>query len=169
MTRLWEDGKLPLRVTHNDTKINNVLFDAQGDTALVVVDLDTVMPGLVGHDFGDAIRFAGNFVEEDSPEYEKVGVNMDVFRAFTEGFLEKTAGALTQTELDTLALSSFVLTVELAVRLLDDYIQGSPYFKINYPEHNLVRTRNQIALAKDMQKKMSQMEQIVKDCVAAIR
>ena len=169
LTSLWEAGKLPLRVTHNDTKINNVLFDPQTDAALVVVDLDTVMPGLVGHDFGDAIRFAGNFVEEDSPEYEKVGVNMDVFRAFTEGFLEKTAGALTQTELDTLALSSFVLTVELAVRFLDDYIQGSPYFKINYPEHNLVRTRNQIALAKDMQKKMPQMEAIVKDCVAAIR
>lgn len=168
LTSLWEAGKLPLRVTHNDTKINNVLFDAQGDAALVVVDLDTVMPGLVGHDFGDAIRFAGNFVEEDSPEYDKVGVNMDVFRAFTEGFLEKTAGALTQIELDTLALSSFVLTVELAVRFLDDYIQGSPYFKINYPEHNLVRTRNQIALAKDMQKKMPQMETIVKDCVAAI-
>ena len=168
LTSLWEAGKLPLRVTHNDTKINNVLFDAQGDTALVVVDLDTVMPGLVGHDFGDAIRFAGNFVEEDSPEYDKVGVNMDVFRAFTEGFLEKTAGTLTQTELDTLALSSFVLTAELAVRFLDDYIQGSPYFKINYPEHNLVRTRNQIALAKDMQKKLPQMEQIVKDCVTAI-
>ena len=168
LTRLWEEGKLPLRVTHNDTKINNVLFDAKGDEALVVVDLDTVMPGLVGHDFGDAIRFAGNFVEEDSPEYEKVGVNMDVFRAFTEGFLEKTAGALTQIELETLALSSFVLTVELAVRFLDDYIQGSPYFKTNYPEHNLVRTRNQIALAKDMQKKLPQMEQIVKDCVDAV-
>lgn len=169
LTRMWEAGKLPLRVTHNDTKINNVLFDEQGDTALVVVDLDTVMPGLVGHDFGDAIRFASNFVEEDCPEYDKVGVNMDVFRAFTEGFLEKTAGALTQEELDTLALSCFVLTLELAVRFLDDYIQGSPYFKINYPEHNLVRTRNQIALAKDMQKKLSQMERIVKDCVATIQ
>ena len=169
LTTLWQEGKLPLRVTHNDTKINNVLFDAKSGAALVVVDLDTVMPGLVGHDFGDAIRFAANHTEEDSPEFEKAGVNMDVFRAFTEGFLEKTAGALTQTELDTLALSSFVLTVELAVRFLDDYIQGSPYFKINYPEHNLVRTRNQIALAKDMQKKMPQMEQIVKECVDAVR
>ena len=166
---LQEAGKMPLRVTHNDTKINNVLFSPEGDEALVVVDLDTVMPGLVGHDFGDAIRFAANYVEEDSPEYEKVGVNMDVFRAFTEGFLEKTAGVLTETELDTLALSSFVLTVELAVRFLDDYIQGSPYFKVNYPEHNLVRTRNQIALAKDMQKNMSQMEAIVRECVSAIR
>lgn len=169
LTSLWQEGKLPLRVTHNDTKINNVLFDKEGNNALVVVDLDTVMPGLVGHDFGDAIRFAANFVEEDCPELDKVGVDMNVFRAFTEGFLEKTANTLTDVELDTLALSSFVLTVELAVRFLDDYIQGSPYFKINYPEHNLVRTQCQIALAKDMQKKMPQMEQIVRDCVSAIR
>ena len=98
-----------------------------------------------------------------------MGVNMDVFRAFTEGFLEKTVKALTPMELDTLALSSFVLTVELAVRFLDDYIQGSPYFKINYPQHNLVRTRCQIALAKDMQKKMPEMEQIVRDCAASIQ
>ena len=169
LTQLWEEGKLPLRVTHNDTKINNVLFDAEGNAALVVVDLDTVMPGLVGHDFGDAIRFAANYVEEDCPDTDKVGVNMDVFRAFTEGFLEKTVKALTPMELDTLALSSFVLTVELAVRFLDDYIQGSPYFKINYPQHNLVRTRCQIALAKDMQKKMPEMEQIVRDCAASIQ
>ena len=169
LTTLLTEGKLPLRVTHNDTKINNVLFAPDGDEALVVVDLDTVMPGLVGHDFGDAIRFAANYVEEDCPAFEKVGVNMEVFRAFTEGFLEKTAGALTDAELDTLALSSFVLTVELAVRFLDDYIKGSPYFKTNYPEHNLVRTRNQIALAKDMQKKMPQMEAIVIECVSAIR
>ena len=169
LTALQEAGKLPLRVTHNDTKINNVLFAPDKEEALVVVDLDTVMPGLVGHDFGDAIRFAANYTEEDCPDYEKAGVNMEIFRAFTEGFLEKTAAALTETELDTLALSSFVLTVELAVRFLDDYIQGNPYFKINYPEHNLVRTRNQIALAKDMQVKMPQMEAVVKECVSAIR
>ncbi len=169
LSTLWEQGELPSRVTHNDTKINNVLFDAHGTEALVVIDLDTVMPGLVGHDFGDAIRFAANHVEEDCPDLDKVGVNMDVFRAFTEGFLEKTSQTLTQMELDTLALSSFVLTAELAVRFLDDYIQGSPYFKINYPEHNLVRARNQIALAKDMQKNMEQMEQIVKDCANAIQ
>ncbi|MBE6934213.1 MAG: aminoglycoside phosphotransferase family protein [Ruminococcaceae bacterium] len=169
LTALLQEGKLPLRVTHNDTKINNVLFSAENDAALAVIDLDTVMPGLVGHDFGDAIRFAANYTEEDCPDLEAVGVNMDVFRAFTEGFLEQTAATLTQTELDTLALSAFVLTVELAVRFLDDYIQGSPYFKINYPEHNLVRTRCQIALAKDMEKNMAKMEQIVRDCVASIR
>lgn len=169
LTDMCEAGKLPLRVTHNDTKINNVLFDRETGEALVVIDLDTVMPGLVGHDFGDAIRFAANYVEEDCPEYEKAGVNMDVFRAFTEGFLEFTAGALTPEEIDTLALSAFVLTVELATRFLDDYILGSPYFKIKYPEHNLVRARCQIALAKDMQRRMDEMQACVKNCVANMK
>ena len=156
-------GRLPLRVTHNDTKINNVLFDSKSGEALVVIDLDTVMPGLVGHDFGDAIRFVANYVEEDSPEYEKAGINMEVFRAFADGFLSQTALALTETEIDTLALSSFVLACELATRFLNDYILGDPYFKINYPEHNLVRTRCQIELAKDMLKHMDEMNEIVKN------
>ena len=162
LTQMQDRGELPLRVTHNDTKINNVLFDEEGKHALVVVDLDTVMPGLVGCDFGDAIRFAGNFVEEDCPEYENAGVNLDVFRAFAEGFLEKTRSVLTQNEIDTLALSCFALTVELAVRFLDDYIQGSPYFKINYPQHNLVRTRCQIALAKDILQNLPEMENCIR-------
>ena len=166
---LHEAGKLPLRVTHNDTKINNVLFDPETDEALVVIDLDTVMPGLVGADFGDAIRFAANCVEEDCPDTQKVAVNMDVFKAFTQGFLSQTAGMLTAEEIDTLALSAFVLATELAVRFLDDYILGSPYFKINYPEHNLVRARCQIALAKDMLAKLDEMEKIVRDCVREYR
>ena len=167
LTQLQLDGVLPLRVTHNDTKINNVLFDKDTDEALVVIDLDTVMPGLVGHDFGDAIRFAANFAEEDCPEAEKAGVNMEVFRAFAEGFLSKTAKSLTQPELDTLALSCLTLTVELATRFLADYILGDPYFHTKSPDHNLIRTRCQIALAKDMQKKMAEMERIVADCVTA--
>ena len=169
LTDLQQAGKLPLRVTHNDTKINNVLFNPQNDEPMVVIDLDTVMPGLMGHDFGDAIRFAANRVEEDCPEPEKAGVDLEIFRAFSEGFLSKTAKAMTQTEVDTLALSCFVLTAELASRFLDDYIQGDPYFKIRSPKHNLERTRCQIALAKDMLEKMPQMEQIVRDCVAAAR
>ncbi len=169
LTDMHEAGELPLRVTHNDTKINNVLFDSSTDEALVVIDLDTVMPGLVGHDFGDAIRFAANFVEEDCPEYEKAGVNMDVFRAFTEGFLKHTAATLTDNEISTLALSCLTLTCELATRFLDDYIQGDPYFKINYPEHNLVRTRCQVALAKDMLGKLDAMNKIVEECVARYR
>ena len=165
LTDLYNRGELPLRVTHNDTKINNVLFDEKTDRALVVIDLDTVMPGLVGHDFGDAIRFAANRVEEDSPDAAKAGVNMAVFRAFAEGFLSQTAATLTKNEIDTLALSCFALTCELATRFLDDYILGSPYFKTDYPEHNLVRTRCQIALAKDMLGKLEEMEAIVWGCV----
>lgn len=169
LTDMLAAGELPLRVTHNDTKINNVLFEKDGVQPLVVIDLDTVMPGLVGHDFGDAIRFAANYVMEDSLEYEKSGVNLEVFRAFAEGFLSMTAQTLTRNEIDTLALSCFVLTAELATRFLADYIDGDPYFKINYPEHNLVRTRCQIALAKDMLKKLPEMETIVRDCAVAAR
>lgn len=161
LTDLYEAGKLPLRVTHNDTKINNVLFDRETHDALVVVDLDTVMPGLMGHDFGDAIRFAANFTEEDSADTEKTGLDLNIFWAFAEGFLSKTAAAMTQAEEDTLALSCFVLACELSTRFLDDYILGDPYFKIRYPEHNLVRTRCQIALAKDMLKKLDAMDAIV--------
>ena len=166
LTVLGKEGKIPQRVTHNDTKINNVLFNMETKQPLVVIDLDTVMPGLVGNDFGDAIRFAANFVEEDCSDYEKAGVDLEVFRAFTEGFLSKTAGTLTQLEADTLALSCFALTCELSTRFLADYIDGDVYFHTKYPGHNLVRTRCQIALAKDMLRKLPQMEQIVRECIA---
>ena len=166
LTELYRQGRLPLRVTHNDTKINNVLFDQESKRALVVIDLDTVMPGVVGHDFGDAVRFAANFVEEDCAEPERAGVDLGIFRAFTDGFLKSTAAALTETEIATLAQSCLALTAELSVRFLDDYIRGDPYFKIRYPEHNLVRARCQIALARDMERKMDVMDAIVRDCAA---
>ena len=169
LVELLEAGKLPLRVTHNDTKINNVLFHPETKASMIVVDLDTVMPGLMGHDFGDAIRFAANFVEEDCRDYEKVGVDLEVFRAFAEGFLSKTAKTVTPKELDTLALSCFVLTAELATRFLADYLDGDLYFKTNAPDHNLVRTRCQIALAKDMLKKMDRMEAIVRECAVFVK
>ena len=165
LTDLQKEGKLPLRVTHNDTKINNVLFNPVDNSAMIVIDLDTVMPGLMGHDFGDAIRFAANFVEEDCVDLEKVGVDLEVFRAFAEGFLSKTAKTMTEAEVETLALSCFVLTTELATRFLADYIDGDLYFNIKYPEHNLVRARCQIALAKDILKSMDEMERIVRECV----
>ena len=163
LTKMKDAGLLPIRVTHNDTKINNVLFDSMTKQAIVVIDLDTVMPGLIGHDFGDAIRSAANYVEEDSRNYERAGVNLNIFEAFTNGFIQQTVNTLTQNELDTLALGSFVLACELSTRFLDDYIIGDKYFKIGYPEHNLVRTRCQIALAKDMLLKMDRMEDIVRD------
>ena len=169
LTDLQRAGALPLRVTHNDTKINNVLFNPENNDAMIVIDLDTVMPGLIGHDFGDAIRFAANFVEEDCREYDKVGVNMAVFQAFAEGFLSMTASTMTQKEVETLALSCFVLTAELATRFLADYLDGDLYFKTNAPDHNLVRTRCQIALAKDMLRKMDQMETVVRRCVEAAK
>jgi len=169
LTDLHQQGKMPLRVTHNDTKINNVLFHPEDNSAMIVIDLDTVMPGLIGHDFGDAIRFAANFVEEDCPDYEKAGVDLEIFRAFAEGFLSQTAKTLTQTEVETLALSCFVLTAELATRFLADYLDGDLYFNTKYPGHNLVRTRCQIALAKDMLKKLPEMETIVRACIEANR
>ena len=164
LTNLYEEGKLPLRVTHNDTKINNVLFDEETLRPLVVIDLDTVMPGLVGHDFGDAIRFAANFVEEDCPKADEAGLNLNVYWAFAEGFLKETAPTLTEMEVETLGNSCFTLTCELATRFLADYLVGDKYFKVNGPEHNLIRTRCQIALAKDMQTKMDAMNAIVRDC-----
>ena len=159
-----EQGEIPLRVTHNDTKLNNVLLDSKTGHGVCVIDLDTVMPGLVGHDFGDAIRFAANFVEEDSPRADKAGVNLNVYWAFAEGFLKETAATLTPREVETLGLSCFALACELATRFLDDYIVGDKYFKIKNAEHNLVRTRCQIALAKDMLLKMDAMNAIVMDC-----
>ncbi len=169
LTDLYNEGRMPLRVTHNDTKINNVLFDEQTHDALVVIDLDTVMPGLVGHDFGDAIRFAANFVEEDSEEYEKAGINLNIYWAFAEGFLSKTARTLTSLEVETLGLSCFVLACELATRFLDDYINGDKYFNVKKEKHNLIRTRCQIALAKDMLEKMDAMNAIVQGCMVKYR
>ena len=159
-----EAGKIPLRVTHNDTKLNNVLLDRQTGRGVCVIDLDTVMPGLMGHDFGDAIRFAANFVAEDSKEYDKVGIDLAVFTAFAQGFLEKLGTAMTQNELDTLAQSCFCLTAELAVRFLDDYLRGDLYFKTSYPAHNLVRARNQIALCRSMEAHMDEMNEIIHRC-----
>ena len=163
MTDMYLAGELPLRVTHNDTKINNVLFHPETNEPMVIVDLDTVMPGLLGHDFGDAIRFAANFEEEDSKNLDKVGLDLEIFRAFTEGFLSETLHFMTRKEIETLPLSCFVLAAELSTRFLADYLNGDLYFTIKYPDHNLVRTKCQIALAKDMLRKMDDMEKIVQE------
>lgn len=161
LTDLQEAGKVPLRVTHNDTKINNVLFDRKTGEPLAVIDLDTVMPGLAMHDFGDAIRFAANTAAEDEPDLTKVSLDLNKFRAFSEGFIGQTAGALTEMEIGTMALGALSITVELASRFLDDYITGDKYFKTNYEGHNLVRARCQLKLAGDMWDKYEEMEQIV--------
>lgn len=160
---------LPLRVTHNDTKINNVLFDEKTHESLMVIDLDTVMPGFIGHDFGDGIRFAANFTEEDSEDTSKTGLDLNVFWAFADGFLEKTSKVLTKKEIDTLAVSVFVLTCELSTRFLADYLNGDKYFKCKREKHNLIRTRCQIALAKDVLKKLDAMDAMIKACVTKYR
>lgn len=137
---------VPLRVTHNDTKLNNVLMDDQTGKALCVIDLDTVMPGSSLYDYGDAVRYGACTSAEDEPDTSKVGFDMTLFKAFTKGFVEATAGKLTDTEIGLLPLSIGVITYELAMRFLTDYINGDVYFKINYPEHNLVRAKAQMAL-----------------------
>lgn len=161
LTRLLQDGKLPLRVTHNDTKINNVLFDENSKKPLVVVDLDTVMPGIAAHDFGDAIRFAANSVEEDHIPATDARLNLPVYQAFAEGFLRDTASSFTELEIETLALGAFVMTVECGVRFLADYLDGDVYFKTDYEKHNLDRSRCQMELAKDMLLKEQEMNAIV--------
>ena len=163
LNELVDSQELPLRVTHNDTKINNVLFDKDTGEAKTVIDLDTVMPGLVAHDFGDAVRFAANTAAEDEPDLSKVALDMDRFRAFAEGFIPEIASAMTQVEIKTLALGAFVMTVELAVRFLDDYITGDQYFKTLYRGHNLVRTRCQLHLAEDIYEHLGEMNKIVSE------
>lgn len=156
-----EEGRLPLRVTHNDTKCNNVLFDEETHEALAVIDLDTVMPGLVAYDFGDAVRFAANLAAEDEPDVQKVFFDLSRFEAFARGFLTSCGSLLTQEEIDTMAYGAYAITLEQVVRFLDDYLTGDKYFKTEYPGHNLVRTNCQCALARDIEGKLPQMQQIV--------
>ena len=158
---LLAEGKLPLRVTHNDTKINNIIFDKDTLLSKCVIDLDTVMPGLVAHDFGDAIRFGANTAKEDESDLSKVGLNIDLFRAFAEGFLGMTHKALTPTEIETLALGAFTMTFEVGLRFLDDYLVGDTYFKTAYEGHNLVRARCQLHLAEDMAARMDEMNAVI--------
>lgn len=160
---LYKEGKIPMRVTHNDTKINNVLFDKNSNKALCVIDLDTVMPGFTGHDFGDAVRSAANSMGSASLEFDKIHIDLDIFKAFAEGFLSKTKDVLTPAEISSLPDSCLVMTLELASRYTDDFITGDKYFKASYPTQNLDRARNLIALSKDMDLKMPKMRQIISD------
>lgn len=161
LDRLFAEGRIPVRVTHNDTKINNVLFNEETGEAICVVDLDTVMPGFAGHDFGDAVRSCANSMGSASLEFDKVSIDLDIYRAFAEGFLSKTADVLTEEEKDSLAGSCLVMTLELASRYVDDYLTGDRYFKAKYPTQNLDRARNLIALAKDMDRNMDRMKAII--------
>lgn len=162
LTDLKAEGKMPVRVTHNDTKFNNILLDDTTNEALSVIDLDTVMPGLVTDDFGDAIRFAANTADEDETDLSKVEVSLELFEAFTKGFLEALDGSLTKTEMEHLAWGAKIITMEIGSRFLADYLNGDIYFKIHKENHNLDRARCQIALAKSMEEKFDKMQEIVK-------
>lgn len=162
---LFAEGKLPKRVTHNDTKCNNVLFDRTTKEPLVVIDLDTIMPGMSMYDFADAVRFIANTAVEDEADTTKVFFDTAKFRAFAKGFIGATQGSLETIEIANLVKATFAITIELASRFLDDYITGDKYFKCVYPKHNLVRARCQLTLAKDIQRKWEELEWIVRDVI----
>ncbi len=158
---MLRSGELPLRVTHNDTKLNNIMFDAETGDVLCVIDLDTIMPGLSIFDFGDAIRFGANTGAEDERDLSRVSLSLNLYERFVNGFLEGCQGSLTDAEVRMLPMGAKLMTLECGMRFLTDYLEGSVYFKTDYPEHNLVRARSQLALAADMERKWAQMSEIV--------
>lgn len=154
-------GELPIRVTHNDTKLNNVLFDLNTRKGVCVIDLDTVMPGLAVNDFGDSIRFGACTAAEDEKDTSLVSLDLDLYKSYLEGFLSECGGSLTPAEIDMLPVGAKMMTLECGVRFLTDYLDGDVYFKTAYPEHNLDRCRTQFALTADMDRKWQQMQDIL--------
>lgn len=153
--------EIPLRVTHNDTKLNNIMIDDQTGKGLCVIDLDTVMPGSALYDYGDSIRFGANTGAEDEKNLDLVGLNLELFEIYTKGFLEGCAGSLTEKEVDLFPMGAKLMTFECGMRFLADYLKGDVYFKIHRPEHNLDRARTQFKLVADMEAKWSEMLAIV--------
>jgi len=160
--RLQDSGQLPVRVTHNDTKFNNILFDASG-RAVCIVDLDTVMPGTVLFDFGDAIRTGANTADEDESDLSRVALDMDLYSAYANGFLETAGGLLSKTERDLLAHSARFMTYLIGLRFLTDYLNGDVYYKIKHPEHNLERARCQFKLLYSMENQFKAMKSVIAD------
>lgn len=159
---LLEKGELPLRVTHNDTKLNNIMIDNETGKGICVIDLDTVMPGLAMNDFGDSIRFGASTAAEDEKDLDKVWCDMDLFDIYTKGFIEGCNGKLTDREIELLPMGAKVMTFECGMRFLTDYLQGDTYFKIHREGQNLDRCRTQFKLVADMEKKWDTMNAIVK-------
>ena len=162
MTDLLDAGKLPLRVTHNDTKLNNILLDDQTGEALCIIDLDTVMPGLAANDYGDSIRFGANHSAEDEQDLNKVNFSLELFEAYTKGFLEIAGDALTPLEIETLPWGAKLMTLECGIRFLTDYLEGDHYFAIHRPGQNLDRARTQFKLVRDMEACWTEMNEIVR-------
>ena len=159
---LLEKGEIPLRVTHNDTKLNNVMIDDVTREGICVIDLDTVMPGLAMNDFGDSIRFGASTASEDEIDLSKVSCSMELFEVYTKGFLKGCGGQLTKKEIELLPMGAMVMTYECGMRFLTDYLQGDTYFKVHREGHNLDRCRTHIKLVKDMEAKWEIMNDIVK-------
>ncbi len=162
--KLGAEGKIPRRVTHNDTKFNNVLLDEQ-DKGLCVIDLDTVMPGYVHYDFGDCLRTAANSAPEDEIDLSKVNFNIELFKGFAQGFLSQVGQTLNKTEIEYLPLATVLLPYTIGLRFLTDYLDGDNYFKIHRPNHNLDRARCQFQLAKSAESQLDLMRSIVQSCM----
>ncbi len=158
---LLEAGELPLRVTHNDTKLNNIMIDNETDKGVCVIDLDTVMPGLAMNDFGDAIRFGASTAAEDERDLSLVSCSMELFELYAKGYIEGCAGKLTEREIELMPMGAKTMTFECGMRFLTDYLEGDTYFKIHRENQNLDRCRTQFTLVKDMEKKWEQMQEII--------
>ena len=155
------DGRLPLRVTHNDTKLNNILIDRATGEGICVIDLDTTMPGLSINDFGDSIRFGANHSKEDEKDLSKVNFDIELYEAYTRGFLEGAKGSLTAAELEYLPWGARLMTLECGIRFLTDYLDGDNYFRIHYADQNLARCRTQFKLVRDMEEQFTEMAAVV--------
>ncbi|MBN1649737.1 MAG: aminoglycoside phosphotransferase family protein [Bacteroidales bacterium] len=162
LQELKSSGKLPLRATHNDTKLSNALFDTKGN-GLSVIDLDTLMPGLVHYDFGDSVRTICSSAEEDEADLTQVSFLPENFKAFASGFLGASKSILNETEISHLVLGAKYMVFIMGLRFLTDYLNNDIYYKTNYADHNLVRTKNQFALLKNMKKHEAEMQEIIKD------
>lgn len=158
---LLEKKEIPLRVTHNDTKLNNIMIDNKTRKGICVIDLDTVMPGLAMNDFGDSIRFGASTATEDEQDLSKVSCDMELFDLYAKGFIEGCGGKLTEKEIDLMPTGAMVMTFECGMRFLTDYLQGDTYFKIHRENHNLDRCRTQFKLVKDMEAKWDTMREII--------
>ena len=163
------NGELPIRVTHNDTKLNNIMIDDATGKAICVIDLDTVMPGLAMLDFGDAIRFGASTAAEDEPDLDKVWCDMELFEIYAKGFIEGCGGKLTEKEIELLPMGAKVITFEQGIRFLTDYLQGDTYFKTHRENQNYDRTRTQLKLVADMEAKWDVMNEIVKRLVSEMK
>ncbi len=156
-----KDGGLPLRVTHNDTKLNNILMDAESGKARAVIDLDTIMPGSMLFDFGDSIRFGASTAAEDEKDLEKVHFDISLFKAYAEGYCAAVKDSITDREAELLPYGAYLMTIECGMRFLTDYLSGDTYFATKYPGHNLVRCRTQVRLASEMEAQETEMKKII--------